>query len=185
MQTDSTPINVGPPPPVYSAYPGPGEKTEQQPGVAYQGPSYLTHNQQYPPPNQPYAPQPQGGQYQTPYAPQYPAPAGGVSAPQPSYAQQPQINTTTTTVVMQQPTVVRQPVFRDMPVTMICNHCHATITTSTDFVSGACAWLACLGLFFIGCSGGCCLIPFCVDGCKDVEHRCPNCQKIVGRYGRL
>ena len=176
MQTDSTPINVGPAPPVYSVHPGPGEKTEQQPGVTYQGPPYPTFNQQY---------APQGGQYQPPYAPQYPAPAGGTSVPQPSYAQQPQMNTTTTTVVMQQPTVVGQPIFRDSPVTMVCSACHATITTSTYFTAGACTWLACLGLFFIGCSGGCCLIPFCVDGCKDVEHRCPNCQKIVGRYGRL
>jgi len=31
----------------------------------------------------------------------------------------------------------------------------------------------------------CCFIPFCIDGCKDVTHTCPNCQHVVGHYNRL
>jgi len=34
------------------------------------------------------------------------------------------------------------------------------------------------------CSG-CCLIPLCVDGLKDVDHICPNCNYTVGKYKRL
>lgn len=32
---------------------------------------------------------------------------------------------------------------------------------------------------------GCCLIPFCINGAKDVVHSCPNCQRMVGRYTRM
>uniref|UniRef100_K1R4U1 Lipopolysaccharide-induced tumor necrosis factor-alpha factor-like protein n=1 Tax=Magallana gigas TaxID=29159 RepID=K1R4U1_MAGGI len=31
----------------------------------------------------------------------------------------------------------------------------------------------------------CCLIPFCVDGCKDVVHSCANCHQTIGRYNRM
>ena len=32
---------------------------------------------------------------------------------------------------------------------------------------------------------GCCLIPFCIDSCKDAVHTCPCCGQVVGRYQRL
>ena len=34
----------------------------------------------------------------------------------------------------------------------------------------------------------CCLcmcIPCCIDALRDVRHRCPGCQSVIGRYERL
>jgi hypothetical protein len=33
----------------------------------------------------------------------------------------------------------------------------------------------------VGCWLGCCLIPFCVDDCKDTTHTCVNCQRVIGQ----
>ena len=173
MQTDASPINSGPPPPVYTPLPTSGEKAYE--GQQYpQQQQYQAPNQQYPPSNQQYAQHPAPNQ-------QYPYPAPNQQYPvQGDQCQQ----QTTTTVVVQQPVNVNM-VFRETPVTMVCPSCHATITTGMTYEVGSCAWLACVGLCFIGCDFGCCLIPFCVDGCKDVHHHCPNCSRTVGRYNRL
>ena len=42
-----------------------------------------------------------------------------------------------------------------------------------------------LSLYPPSCWLGCCLIPFCLDGCKDVIHSCPNCHARLGSYRRM
>ncbi|XP_026096064.1 lipopolysaccharide-induced tumor necrosis factor-alpha factor homolog isoform X2 [Carassius auratus] len=88
----------------------------------------------------------------------------------------PQANPVSTTVML--------PSLRDLPAQTMCPHCKHQVITITDHYSGLMAWMACGCLALIGC-WPCCLAPFWMDSCKDVEHRCPNCNKILSFYKRL
>ncbi|XP_073682500.1 lipopolysaccharide-induced tumor necrosis factor-alpha factor homolog [Garra rufa] len=81
-------------------------------------------------------------------------------------------------------TTVMLPSLRDLPAQTMCPHCKHQVITITDHYSGLMAWLACGCLALIGC-WPCCLAPFWMDSCKDVEHRCPNCNNILSFYKRL
>lgn len=110
------------------------------------------------------------------------APPQYMSAQQPQYAPQ-------------QPVFASQPAYQMPPLTNYmlstgptsgqCPHCQQTITTNCSYKNGMATWLSCGGLCLFGCWLGCCLIPFCVDGLKDVTHHCPNCQRIIGVKSRL
>ncbi|XP_060063398.1 cell death-inducing p53-target protein 1 homolog isoform X1 [Ylistrum balloti] len=142
---------------------------------------------------QPYPaqPPPQGG-YGQPYGAPPPAayPAQPYGQPgghpygqpgQPGYPQQ----QGQTTVVVAQPAVTVVQQFRESPVHTRCPHCQAEVVTATQFETGTFTWIICLVLCIVGCDLGCCFIPFCVDGCKDVTHSCPNCKTVISRYNRM
>ncbi|GAA48275.1 lipopolysaccharide-induced tumor necrosis factor-alpha factor homolog [Clonorchis sinensis] len=67
----------------------------------------------------------------------------------------------------------------------VCSICLNKVITTVQYVNGACTWLACTGIFFIGGVLGCCLIPFFVNTCKDAKHICPVCNTELGIYKRL
>ncbi|XP_052264491.1 lipopolysaccharide-induced tumor necrosis factor-alpha factor homolog isoform X5 [Dreissena polymorpha] len=156
-------------------------------------PPYPGNEKGMPPPNPAYPQQAPGpAQYSQPgYAPQYGGYApqyGGYPQQGPGHPQQgypAQYGQQATTVVVAQPayTVVQN--FRESPVRIKCQFCQADIVTSTYYDTGTLTWIACFVIFIVGCWLGCCLIPFCLDGCKDVVHQCPNCNQQVGRYNRM
>ncbi|XP_033885667.3 LITAF domain-containing protein [Acipenser ruthenus] len=82
------------------------------------------------------------------------------------------------------PVVVTQPL-TDLPGMALCIHCQQQVRTTTEHQAGALTWVVCGFIcLFVGCLG-CCLIPFCVDSCKDVEHRCPTCKQLLHIHKRL
>jgi lipopolysaccharide-induced tumor necrosis factor-alpha factor len=74
--------------------------------------------------------------------------------------------------------------YDDVPVHVTCPACHSHVLTVTHYDSGACAWLACFGLFLIGL-WPCCWIPFCMDCSRDVIHVCPKCDALLGKKSRI
>ncbi|KAJ8386176.1 hypothetical protein AAFF_G00176000 [Aldrovandia affinis] len=123
--------------------------------------------------------------------PQYPQgpmppPYSYAKVPQCPYPVQSQSPPVTGPVVSVQ-TIYVQPgvVYGDRPVQAHCPVCAQFVVTRMDYSAGMLAWLSCVALSFFGCIYGCCLIPFCVDGLKDVKHTCPNCNNILGIYKRL
>jgi lipopolysaccharide-induced tumor necrosis factor-alpha factor len=110
----------------------------------------------------------------------YAGPPPSYSQAQPMYAQPAQ-----PVVVSGMPSqtyVVAGPAFMPRTPTMcVCPNCHAQIQTEVRVNPGICAWASCIGLCLLGCWLGCCLIPFAIPECQDVEHYCPNCHVLLGR----
>nr|CUU97815.1 hypothetical transcript [Hymenolepis microstoma] len=75
--------------------------------------------------------------------------------------------------------VITQPPVGINPQEIYCPTCHRIVVSQTSTKTGTWTWIMCLLLSFVGCDLGCCLIPFCLDSCKDVNHTCPECQRIV------
>merc|ERR1712136_732547 len=163
------------PPPAYndmSKMPYPAGPPMPQPDPPMMQPGYPPMTQPgYPPMPQPVYP---------PMSHPGPPPGPGAYPPAPPGPAPVTVQVTTGTGV----TVTQGP-FRDAPVSMKCPYCQATIVTAIEYESGTCTWLSCLGLCLIGCDGGCCLIPFCMDSTKDMRHVCPSCNHTVGASTRI
>lgn len=181
------------PPPVYTAAQptAPGAMVINYPSTVYTQPTapggnlpYLVGG--YPGMSSPY-PQPDGtgGSYPlSPYGgqPNMKDEMGG-NRPPPPYGMAPPTAPVYVAPVMSTTTVIYS--FQDTPSPTTCPSCHQSVVTRTVHRSGLLTWLIFGALLLFGCWFGCCLIPFCVDGCKDVDHYCPNCNHHFYKYKRL
>ncbi|XP_056391398.1 lipopolysaccharide-induced tumor necrosis factor-alpha factor homolog isoform X2 [Hyla sarda] len=73
----------------------------------------------------------------------------------------------------------------DSPSPATCPSCHENVVTRVTFHSGLLTWLLCVAIMFLGLVAGCCLIPFCMNATKDVDHFCPRCECHLFKYKRL
>ncbi|OQR66170.1 lipopolysaccharide-induced tumor necrosis factor-alpha factor-like [Tropilaelaps mercedesae] len=74
--------------------------------------------------------------------------------------------------------------FGDQPMNVICSNCHQRVTSVISYETGAFTYICAFGLaLFVWC--GCCLIPCCIDSCKDVHHICPSCKAQLGIFKRI
>lgn len=60
-----------------------------------------------------------------------------------------------------------------------CPFCHQYVTTEVMTKAGSVTYLVCFISVVFCCVAGCCLIPFFVDSCKDVIHKCPKCRSNI------
>ncbi|KAJ8391838.1 hypothetical protein AAFF_G00084540 [Aldrovandia affinis] len=133
--------------------------------------------------SQPYPQYPQGS---------VPPPPGYTKATQPPHLSQVCGPSITHPPVRDQPAMSVQTVYMqsavvygDQPVQAHCPVCLRLVVSRLEHNSGTMAWLTCAGLFIFGCVYGCCLIPFFMDGLKDVTHYCPHCDNVLAVYKRL
>uniref|UniRef100_A0A8C5KTT3 LITAF domain-containing protein n=1 Tax=Jaculus jaculus TaxID=51337 RepID=A0A8C5KTT3_JACJA len=74
-----------------------------------------------------------------------------------------------------------QMVYEQQPISYDC----PMIVTQLSYNVGALTWLSCGSFCLLGCTAGCCFIPFCVDALQDVDHYYPNCKALLGTYKHL
>ncbi len=63
------------------------------------------------------------------------------------------------------------------PMRIKCPNCSQKVTTDIEKKTSSKQWMFCclLGMFT-----SCCCLPFCIDSCWNIEHKCPNCQNVAG-----
>ncbi|CAF0931566.1 unnamed protein product [Brachionus calyciflorus] len=82
------------------------------------------------------------------------------------------------------PPIVLQPMTNYIgrePTQILCSNCNSIVMTRVNYESGTGTFLFCCLICVFGCDLGCQFIPFCVDGCKDAKHYCPNCNNYLGQ----
>ncbi|XP_022661921.1 lipopolysaccharide-induced tumor necrosis factor-alpha factor-like [Varroa jacobsoni] len=72
-----------------------------------------------------------------------------------------------------------------LPQQVTCGKCGAHVMTATSARPGLLTYLFSGALIALGCVWGCCLIPYCIPECQDIEHHCPSCRAHLGTFKRL
>lgn len=143
-------------------------------------PGTESYDQSYYPPPPGYSPpgqQPPVQMHQQEYKASAPPPPGIHASQQGQQQSQPMIIYSSTTVAPVQ--------FGPYPMRFTCPSCNAHVMTETHSTPGLLTYILSGALCFLAGYLLCCLVPCCVRECKDIEHRCPNCQHRLGLFKRI
>ncbi|KAH3765640.1 lipopolysaccharide-induced tumor necrosis factor-alpha factor [Pelomyxa schiedti] len=75
--------------------------------------------------------------------------------------------------------------YRDISMTVRCQFCGNIGPTKIRHINGLLTWMSGGIVCLFGGWCGCCFIPFCLDVCKDVEHYCGSCGRVVGKFEKI
>ena len=78
------------------------------------------------------------------------------------------------------PKLILENGFGDLPQMHHCQWCGAQEATKVSHNVSLGTHIACVGLCVIGCDLGCCLVPYCINSTKQVNHKCGSCGQVVG-----
>nr|ANB86944.1 LPS-induced TNF-alpha factor [Paracentrotus lividus] len=165
------------------------------PGYPAQPPPASGYPVQPPPASgYPMQPPPTTGVVQPPPTTGYPVqppPAAGYPVQHPpqttGYPGQPPVTDPNNVVIVNQPSLVvhHNLMFRDAPVACACPNCGNQVTSNVRREIGGLTLLIMGALCIFGLWFFCCLIPLCIDACKDAVHTCPVCNHQLGRWTQL
>ncbi|CAK9817659.1 Lipopolysaccharide-induced tumor necrosis factor-alpha factor homolog [Anthophora quadrimaculata] len=67
------------------------------------------------------------------------------------------------------------------PTTAVCPRCTIIVVTTVQVRHSINTHATAFALFLCGC-WPCCLIPYCLNTCKTIDHYCPVCRAYLGTY---
>ena len=73
--------------------------------------------------------------------------------------------------------VIAAPNYGDVPVRTLCPQCRKPVLTQVSHTVGLGTWLIALVLLLLP---PLCFLPFFINACKDIEHKCPSCGNTIG-----
>ncbi|XP_077475468.1 LITAF domain-containing protein-like isoform X1 [Stigmatopora argus] len=76
------------------------------------------------------------------------------------------------------------PMLGEGPGQAVCPTCQTTVVTEVVRTPGLMAWLIVAGIAIFGFLP-CAFIPLCVDSCKDVNHHCPCCHRLIYSHKKM
>lgn len=67
------------------------------------------------------------------------------------------------------------------PMVVVCPFCRHVTETTIETERSSFAHASAITMFLSGC-WPCCVLPYCMESCKNTRHFCPICQQLLGVY---
>ncbi|CAD8209269.1 unnamed protein product [Paramecium pentaurelia] len=63
---------------------------------------------------------------------------------------------------------------------LLCTKCNQVVETDILFEMGRCSYIIMIILIAFIITAALAILPCVLDGCKDAQHRCSKCTKLIG-----